>query len=168
MKVFFKIVERMSEWSGKLFAYILWPGIAVLVYEIVARYLFNAPTIWAHGMTQRMFAAYYIMSGAYVSLHKSHVTMDLIYNRLSLRKKAIFDVLGGILFFAFCGVLLWQSIGFAAESLMRLEPDNTPFRAPLYPVKLTVPIGALLLLLQELTLFLRSLFTVITGRKYEC
>ena len=42
MKQLLKIIDRISEWSGKLFAYLLWPGVAVLVYEVVARYVFNA------------------------------------------------------------------------------------------------------------------------------
>jgi len=167
MKRFLKLVAGISTWSGKLTAFILWPGVAVLVYEIVARYLFNAPTIWAHGTTQRMFAVYYMLSGAYVSLTKSHVCMDLIYARFSPRGKAILNLISGVLFFAFCGVLLWQGIGYAKDSLRWLEPDNTPFRAPLYPVKMMVPLGAFLIILQELANFLQDLIFVVTGRKYE-
>ena len=167
MQRFLKLVADISTWSGKLTAFILWPGVVVLVYEIVARYFFNAPTIWAHGTTQRMFAVYYILSGAYVSLTKSHVSMDLIYAHFSPRKKAILNMISGVLFFAFCGVLLWQGIGYAKDSLRWLEPDNTPFRAPLYPVKLMVPLGAFLILLQGLAMFLQDLIFVVTGRKYE-
>jgi TRAP-type mannitol/chloroaromatic compound transport system permease small subunit len=76
-------------------------------------------------------------------------------------------MLSGVLFFAFVGVLLWQGIGYAKDSLRWLEPDNTPFRAPLYPVKMMVPLGAFLIILQELANFLRDLIFVISGRKYE-
>jgi len=167
MKRLLKAIDGISEWSGKPFAYLLWPGVVVLVYEIVARYIFDAPTIWAHGTTQRIFAAYYFIGGAYVLLHKSHINMDVIYSRFSLRTRAILDVIGASLFFAFCGVLLWWGSGYAWDSLMRLEPCNTPFRAPLYPVKLMVPLGALLILLQGLAKFGHDLFTAITGRQYE-
>jgi TRAP-type mannitol/chloroaromatic compound transport system permease small subunit len=167
MQRFLKLVVGISTWSGKLTAFLLWPGVVVLVYEIVARYFFNAPTIWAHGMTQRMFAVYYILSGAYVSLTKSHVSMDLLYANFSPRKKAILNMISGVLFFAFCGVLLWQGIGYAKDSLRWLEPDNTPFRAPLYPIKMMVPLGAFLILLQGLAMFLQDLIFVVTGRKYE-
>ncbi len=167
MRRLLKIIDGISEWSGKLFAYLLWPGVAVLIYEIGARYLFNAPTIWAHGTSQRIFAAYYFIGGAYVLLHKSHINMDVLYNRFSLRTRAILDVVGTPFFLAFCGVLLWWGIGYAWESLIRLEPDNTPFRAPLYPVKLMIPLGALLILLQGLAKFGHDLFTAITGRQYE-
>jgi TRAP-type mannitol/chloroaromatic compound transport system permease small subunit len=167
MKKLFRIIDGISEWSGKIFAYLLWPGVAVLVYEVVARYVFNAPTIWAHGMTQRIFAVYYFICGAYISLNRSHINMDIIYNRFSLRKKAILDIIGFLFFLSFCGVLLWYGSRYAWTSLIRLEPCNTPFRAPLYPVKLVIPIGAFLIILQELTLFWRNIYIVIKGKAYE-
>ncbi len=167
MKGLLKIIDSISEWSGKLFAFLLWPGVGVLVYEIGARHLFDAPTIWAHGTTQRIFAAYYFICGAYISLHLSHINMDVIYGRFSLRTRAILDIIGFFFFFAFCFVLLWWGFGYAWDSLMRLEPDNTPFRAPLYPVKLVIPLGALLILLQELAQLWRHLYIAITGREYE-
>jgi len=167
MRRLLKIIDGISEWSGKIFAYLLWPGVAVLVYEVGARHLFNAPTIWAHGMTQRIFATYYFICGAYISLHMSHIKMDVIYNRFSLRTRAILDMIGFLFFLAFCGVLLWWGSGYAWDSLMRLEPCNTPFRAPLYPVKLVIPLGTFLIFLQELAQFWRNLFIAITGRQYE-
>jgi len=168
MKSLLKSIDSISKWSGILFAYLLWPGVAVLVYEVGARHLFNAPTIWAHGMTQRIFAIYYFICGAYVSLYKEHIAMDLIYSRFSLRVKAFLDILSFLLFLTFVGVLLWYGSRYAWSSLMRLEPCNTPFRAPLYPVKLVIPLGSLLILLQELANLWRSFYIVITGKQYEC
>ena len=167
MKRLLKIIDGISDWSGKIFAFLLWPGVVVLVYEVAARHIFNAPTIWAHGMTQRIFAAYYFICGAYISLHKSHITMDLIYNRFSLRKRAVLDIVSFLFFISFCGVLLWYGSRYAWSSLIRLEPCNTPFRAPLYPVKLMIPLGSLLIILQELAQLWRNLYIVFTGKQYE-
>jgi len=167
MRRLLKIIDGISEWSGKLFSYLLWPGVAVLIYEVVARNLFNAPTIWAHGTTQRIFAVYYFICGAYVSLYRDHITMDLIYTRFSLRKRAFLDIIGFLFFFSFCGVLLWYGSRYAWTSLIRLEPCNTPFRAPLYPIKLAIPLGALLILLQELANLWRNVYIAITGKQYE-
>jgi TRAP-type mannitol/chloroaromatic compound transport system permease small subunit len=167
MKRLLKIIDSISDWSGRLFSYLLWPGVAVLVYEVVARYVFNAPTIWAHGTTQRIFAVYYFICGAYISLNRSHITMDIIYERFSPRKKAILDIIGFIFFFAFCGVLLWYGSRYAWVSTINLEPDNTPFRAPLYPIKMMIPVGALLIILQELANLWRNIYFAITGESYE-
>jgi len=115
----------------------------------------------------RMFAAYYFVGGAYVTLHKSHIRMDVIYDHFPARTKAIVDLFGTFLMIAYCGVLLWWGGLYAWSSLIHFEPDNTPFHAPLYPVKLMIPLGALLLLLQESAEFCRNLLTAISGGKYE-
>jgi len=162
---FLKCIDAISEWSGKGASYLILPGILILSWEVVSRYAFNNPTMWAHGTSQRIFATYYILAGAYVLRHNQHVKVDIIYNRFSLRKKAIFSLIGSIFFFSFCGVLLWKGIDFAWTSLSQLEPDETPWRAPLYPFKMMIPIGAFLILMQGLAKFIRDLATAITGRR---
>ena len=162
-----KIIDSISEWAGKCTSFLILPGIAVLAWEVISRYGFNQPTMWAHGTSQRLFAIYYVLGGAYVLRYKDHVNVDLIYSRFPLRTKAILDLITSLAFFVFCGVLLWQGLGFALTSLSQLEPDDTPWRAPVYPVKLMIPVGALLILLQGLANFSRNLVTAITGRKCE-
>jgi TRAP-type mannitol/chloroaromatic compound transport system permease small subunit len=93
--------------------------------------------------------------------------MDLVYTRFSLRTQAVLDIIGFVFFIFFCGALLWYGSRYAWSSMIRLEPCNTPFRAPLYPVKMMIPLGALLIILQELANLWRSFYIVITGKKYE-
>jgi TRAP-type mannitol/chloroaromatic compound transport system permease small subunit len=162
---FLKVVDAISEWSGKGIAYLIIPGILILALEVVLRYVFNSPTMWAHGTTQRIFATYYILSGAYILRYNKHVSVDVIYNRFSLRTRANLSLIGSLFFFVFCGVMLWKGIDFTWTSLSQLEPDATPWRAPLYPFKMMIPLGALLILLQGLAKFIRDLMTVITGRE---
>jgi TRAP-type mannitol/chloroaromatic compound transport system permease small subunit len=121
--------------------------------------------MWAHGTSQRIFATYYILAGAYVLRHNQHVSVDIVYNHLALRQRAILSIFGSLFFFTFCGVLLWKGVDFAWTSLSQLEPDETPWRAPLYPFKMMVPIGALLILLQGLAKFIRDFITAITGKE---
>jgi len=165
LRVFLSWIDAISDWSGKAVAYLVLPGIFILAWEVVSRYVFNNPTMWAHGTSQRIFATYYILAGAYVLRHNQHVAVDIVYNRLSLRKQAILSLVGSIFFFTFCGVLLWKGIDFAWTSLSQLEPDETPWRAPLYPFKMMVPLGALLILMQGMAKFIRDLATAITGKE---
>ena len=164
---FLKIIDSISEWAGKCTSFIILPGIAVLAWEVISRYALNHPTMWAHGTSQRLFAAYYILGGAYVLRYRDHVNVDILYCWFSPRTKAILDLITSLGFFAFCGVLLWQGMEFGLTSLCQLEPDDTPWRAPIYPAKLMIPAGALLILLQGLANFLRNLVTAVTGRKHE-
>ena len=167
MKTLLKTIDATSEWSGKLVSLMFYAMMGVLVWEVVVRYAFNAPTIWAHGISVRIFAAYAILAGAYVLLHKGHIAMDLVYSRFPLRTKVIVDLITASLFFAFCGVLLWYGSSFAWTSLMMLELDDTAFRAPIYPIKLMVPVGAFLILLQGLAKYSRDFITAISGRQCE-
>ncbi len=167
MKTLLKTIDATREWSGKLVSLMFYAMMGVLVWEVLVRYAFNAPTIWAHGISVRIFAAYAILAGAYVLLHKGHIAMDLVYSRFPLRTKAIVDLITASLFFAFCGVLLWYRSSFAWTSLMMLELDDTAFRAPIYPIKLMVPVGAFLILLQGLAKYSRDFITAISGRQCE-
>lgn len=167
MRSALKAIDNISQWSGKVSCWVIYAGIACLVYEVGARYLFDAPTIWAHGTTQRIFAFYHIIGGAYALLYRAHINMDLIYAKLPLRKKAIFDVLSFPIFIAYCGVLLWYSVPFAWTSLSMLEVDAPPLRAPLWPVKLAVPLASLLIVCQGAANFTRNLFTAVTGRQLD-
>lgn len=165
LKSLLKAIDATSDWSGKIVTFLIYAAIGALLYEVVARYAFDAPTIWAHGVTQRIIATYTILLGAYTLRHGGHVKVDILYNRLSIRRRAILDLVTAIFFFLFCGVLLWKGIGFAWTSVMiRERGTDVPFLAPLYPTKVMLPLGAFLILLQGLAEFTRNLVIAVTGR----
>ena len=91
LKALLKTIDATSEWSGKLVALMFYAMVGVLVWEVVVRYAFNAPTIWAHGISVRIFAAYAILAGAYVLLHKGHI--EYLKNAKALGDKLIVGVL---------------------------------------------------------------------------
>lgn len=164
LKAFLKGVDAVNEWFGGWLPYLILPTVALMAMEVILRYVFNHPTMWSQGMSQRLMAVYYVLGGGYILCHNDHIKVDLIYNSFSLRTKAILDLITSPCFFAFCGVLLWKGLGFGMTSLIQLEPDETPWRAPIYPIKLMIPVGAFLILLQGVANFVRNLITAITGR----
>jgi len=153
------IIDNISEWSGRVFSFLMLPMIAVMVYDTIARYAFNAPTHWAYETVTFLFAGFGIMGGAYVLLHDGHVRMDIIWSRLSPRGKAIMDLVTSFFFFLFCGVLLWKGAGYAWESLRLRETTTSAFAPPQYVVKMTIPLGALFIILQGIAKFIRDLMT---------
>ena len=66
MEKFLKTVDRISELSGKGVSFLVIPLVAVILYEIIARYVFQSPTIWVHETAQMIYGAYVILLGAYV------------------------------------------------------------------------------------------------------
>ena len=163
LKSVLKGIDATSDWSGKVVSFLIFIAIGALLYEIVLRYLFNAPTIWAHGITQRVVATYAILLGAYTLRQGGHVKVDILYNRLSIRTRAILDLFTATLFFLFCGVLVWKGGIFAWTSVMMEERCNTVFNAILYPVKVMLPVGAFLIVLQQMAEFTRNVITAVSG-----
>jgi TRAP-type mannitol/chloroaromatic compound transport system permease small subunit len=150
-------------WSGKLFSFLVWPMILVIACEIIARYLFNLPTIWASETVTYLCGIYGVVGGAYTLRFRGHVNVDIIYARLSTRQKATVDLITSLLFFFFFGVLLWTGIILAWDSVEIMETSGTAWSPPIYPVKIIVPLGAILMLLQGVSDFIRNLKMAVTG-----
>ena len=161
----FHVIDMISEWSGKLVSLLILPLIAFIVYDVLMRYVFNAPTDWAHELSYLMFGTLWIIGGAFALQQKSHVKMEIIYNRLPLRRRAIIDLITAPLFFVFIGILLWKGWDLAWSSVLRLEHSNSFWSPPIYPVKMMIPLGAFLLLLQGVVRFIRDAITATTGRE---
>ena len=157
-------IDGVSEWSGKILRVLIFVMIFVLIYEVTSRYLFKAPTFWAHETTQHLFGFYSVLAGAYVLLHFEHVKVHVIYERLSSRAKAIIDSITSLIFFLFVVAMLVYGWRMAWHSLMIMEVSETPFAPPMYPLKLAIPVAAFLILLQGLAHFIRSLHMAIKGK----
>ena len=160
-------IDALNDRAGKLVSFLVIFIIAAMIYEVVARYWFNSPTMWARETAMFLLGGYSLLGGAYVLRHKAHVNMDIVYNRLSPRKRAIADLITSLLFFLFCGVLLWWGIDYASHSLSVGETTGSTWNPPEFPIKLMIPVGVFLLLLQGLAKFVRDLITVVTGTERE-
>ena len=138
----------------------------VIAFEVIARYVFHRPTLWASDLAQMFLGAYIILGGAFTLLHKGHVNMDILYIRLTPRKRAVVDLFTSILLFIFCGVFLWQGTKYGLASMSAWETSsNVAWPAPIWPVKMLIPIGALLIFLQGVSKFIRDFFMALTGKE---
>jgi len=110
MRSILRVIELISEWSGKVTSWACVVLIIVLCYEVVARYGFDSPTIWAHA-TGCMFGLTIAAMGlAYTQKYHAHVRVDVFYNRLSPRGKVIVDVICTLLFLVpLLGILIYAS-----------------------------------------------------------
>jgi len=165
MKKFLKFIDQMNELIGKAISFLILVLVGVIVYEIVARYFFNSPTIWAHEISQMVYGAYVILLGGYLQQRNGHVNVDILYLRFKPRTRAIIDLFTWLLFFAFCGVILVKGGEMAWDSFMYRETDSTVFAPPIYPLKMLIPLGGLLLLLQGLVKYIGDIKVAITGKE---
>jgi len=146
--------------SDEFVAY--WAVISVFTYyyEVVARYLFNSPTNWVHESMFLMFGMQYTLAGAYAYHEDQHVRVDIFYAKLSPRGKAIADIITSVFFFIFIGTMLVTGYRFAADAIGLGEVSFTEWAVQYWPVKLMIPVGAVLLLLQGISKLIKDVMVV--------
>jgi TRAP-type mannitol/chloroaromatic compound transport system permease small subunit len=160
LKSFLKKLDEISEWSGKIVSFIMIPLILIICYDVFMRYVLNKPTEWADELSCFLFGIMWLVGGAYTYLTNSLVRMDVIYLRFSPKRQAIIDLCTSPFFFAFAIVVLWQGTIMAAESFAKFEKSWSMWGPYIYFLKVFVPLGALLILIQGIAKFLRNLASV--------
>ena len=157
-------IEWVNVKVGEFVAY--WAVISVFgyYYEVIARFVFNSPTNWLHESMFLMYGMQYMLAGAYAYQLDQHVRVDVFYAKFSPRGKAIADIITSVFFFIFVGTLLMTSYRFAADSVGNDEHSFTEWAVQYWPVKLMMPIGAGLLLLQGVAKLFKDIVFVARGR----
>ena len=162
------IIDKISEWSGLIFAPIALALTLVLMYSVIMRFGFNAPPIWSTDIALIIFSVYMVSGGAYTLLHKGHVRLDLFFDKLSPRGKAIFDASTAFVFFFSVGIILYGSVLDCIFSTFVIQrTTGSYFDAPLWPGMWVLPLAALLLGFQGLAKFIRDLYFAVTGNELE-
>jgi TRAP-type mannitol/chloroaromatic compound transport system permease small subunit len=133
---------------------VIYVMIAVIMYETVARYFFDAPTPWAHDVSGWLQTAYIFLGGALALQKGSFVRVDIFFGRLSPRGRAWVDLtFGTTLFACFAVVMIWKGADLAMLSFKMGETSSTGvWKGPVFPAKLMVPVGMALLSLAWLGL----------------
>jgi TRAP-type mannitol/chloroaromatic compound transport system permease small subunit len=167
MKIVLKVIDRISDWTGKISSFLIVIITGVILFEIIARYIFGKPTTWAFEISLALYGIYVALLGAYVLLTGGHVNVDILYARFSPRTKAGVNLFSWLIFFLWCGALVWTGWIKGWESLMIRESESTAFGCPIYPVKLSLAVGGSLLFLQGLAGYVRNIYTFVTGRKID-
>lgn len=167
IKFALRTVDRLSEGIGLLVSVLMPAMVVVLAIEVVARYVFNSPTIWAYDTAIFMFGYTGLLGGAYALKRKEHINVDLFYARLSPRGKAVLDVITGLLFFFFMALVVVYGWTSAIEAIKGGEATATLWGPPIGHFKLMIPIGAALLILQGLANWIRSLYLAATNRELD-
>ena len=154
------MVDRVSYYSGEFVSY--WAVIAVFVYyfEVVARYVFNSPTNWAHEGMFLMFGMQYLIAGAYAAMTDAHVKVDIFYAEWSPLRKAWVDLFTSIFFFIFAGTILVTGYIFAMDATRVNEISFSEWQIAYWPFKWAIVVGGALLILQGIAKLARDVETI--------
>lgn len=160
---FERAVSKLNIFIGEFASY--WTVIAVFVfyYEVIARYIFNSPTIWAHESMFLLFGMQYMLAGGFCLRENAHVRVDVIYMYMSPRARAISDVVTSSFFFIFTVSLLATGWIFFYDSFVIGQVSHTEWEISHWPVKFALPLGGVLIFLQGLARLLRDL-TIAFGK----
>jgi len=160
VKSFCRRIDSLNEWVGKFSGWLIIPLILLVVYDVTLRYVFNRPTVWAWDINIQLLGALVVLGGGYAFLHGAHIGVDALVIHLSARGRAIVDLITSAFFFFGIGILMWKAVVDAWFSLQIRELYTSVFSPPIYPFKILMVGGILLLLLQGVAKFIRDLITV--------
>lgn len=167
IKLYVRLVDRLSTLIGLAMSLLIPAMMLVITYEVVLRYFLRSPTVWAFDTAIFMFGYVGLLSGAYALKHGLHINVDILHARFSARRRAVIDSITAPLVCFFLVLVIvygWRS-GWDAWSHGARRPSE--WGPPLGHFMLMIPLGALLLLLQAVANWLRSLHRAITDRELE-
>jgi TRAP-type mannitol/chloroaromatic compound transport system permease small subunit len=162
---FISFADKLSAWFGKTFGWLIILMTFGMSYEVLVRYVFNAPTPWALDMSFIMYGTLFMMGGAYTLSRGGHVRGDFIYRLWSDRTQAKVDMTLYFLFF-FPGILALVFAGFkyASRSWSYTEVSiNSPAGIPIYQFKSVIVVAGILLLIQGIAQVCRCILCIRQG-----
>ena len=164
-----RTVDRFTDTTGTWIAWLNVPLVAVVAYEVIARYAFGAPTAWSFDLTYMLYGAIFMLGAAY-ALHKgAHIRTDFFFERWSVRTRGVIDSTAYIVFF-FPSLILFLIVS-GAEGWYAFEigetSEQTPWRPILWPFKMVVPATCLLLMIQGVSETIKSVYAARTGIELE-
>jgi TRAP-type C4-dicarboxylate transport system permease small subunit len=156
-------VDGLNLWTARIFGYTSLVLTLLVSYEVFCRYFLNAPSDWSSEIIEYLLCLMSLMGGGYCLLIDQHVRVDIIYRYFSPRRRSIAELATWWLVILFCLTLLWFGGQSTVEAFIGNKKSMSIMEYPLWLPLLTVPVGALLLLLQVLARMVRSILTIRTG-----
>ncbi|MDN3517929.1 TRAP transporter small permease subunit [Aquisalimonas lutea] len=156
-------ITALNRWLASAVSVLVFIMVAVIAYEVVARYFFNAPTVWALELSTLLFGPYFMLAGPYMLHIGAHVNVDILYNRLPRRGAAIMDCLIYPVIIAMCVIAVDQSWPLAMNAYESGETSFSAWNPPIWPIKFVIPAAFALLLLQALAETVRALHRATGG-----
>lgn len=162
-----RVVDKLSIIVGKSAALLAAPMVLCLVYEVFARYLFNAPTVWSYDITYMIYGAHYLLGAAFTYYLRGHIRIDVFYNMFSPRGRNVVDVIGNVFIIVPVTLVLAISAYTMADDawISQEVSQYSPWAPVLWPVKWAMALGFALLFLQCVVDCLRSIILLVKGEE---
>ena len=160
MKRFIRFINRANEVIGTVSAPLTLIITGLVLLEVTARYLFNAPTTWANEVNQYLLCALVMFGGGYTLSKYSHTRVDILHVRFSRKHQALVEIFIGGCVFIIAAPIFWYGCMLTLEAFHAGQTSVSAAELPLWPSMATVPLGALFLGLQALSNALEAMKTM--------
>ncbi|CAA7613918.1 TRAP-type mannitol/chloroaromatic compound transport system, small permease component [Magnetospirillum sp. LM-5] len=152
------MIDRMNASIGRTVTWLILVMVLISSGNAMVRYTFNnSSNAWLE-VQWYLFSAVFLLCSAYTLLKNEHIRIDVVVGRFSPRTQAWIDVIGTLLFLMpMAGVILWLSIPVFVQSLTGMEQSSDAGGLIRWPVKLMIPLGFTLLLLQGLSELIKKI-----------
>lgn len=157
---FCRAIDRCSSFLSNSASLLFVPMTLIAMFEVIMRYLFNRPTIWAWDVNVQLFSLVVAFGAANTLAQGGHVAVDIIVCRFPPKARRLISLCLLGFFVATVGIVAWQSGLFAWRSFIIRERTSTLLAAPIYPAKISIFCGVALLWLQGVSLFLENLLNL--------
>ena len=159
-------IVKFSKLIGNTVCWITFPLILAMTYEVLARKLFLAPTIWAYDISRFLYGALFMLGAGYALSKGIHIRADFLYRNFKVKNQGKIDFILYLLFY-FPGliVFLYMTTGFVQESIMRNERGmDTTWMPYMWPIKSCLWFGIIFLLIQGVSELFKSYYAMVKGK----
>lgn len=143
-----RLVDGISEWTGKISAWSLFAVGFFITFEVVMRYVFNAPTVWVDEISRVMQVWVVYLAAAYVLKHREMVTIELILKKPNTLLRRLAETVAIVMLFFFAGVACYYGFQIWLKSTLAGHTTDTYLAPPKMITHAPVWVGSALLLLQ--------------------
>jgi TRAP-type mannitol/chloroaromatic compound transport system permease small subunit len=153
-----RVFDTFNTKQGEVSSMLALPLLLVVIYEVIMRYVFNAPTTWGFEMTAFLYGVHYMLGLAYTDVLGGHVRVDIFTSRTPMKVQAVFGILTHLLFFfPVIGYLALASWRYAFTSIAGREVNPTSWAPPVYPIKTLMALAFTFLLVQGVANLLHNI-----------
>lgn len=127
---------------------------AILFYEVIVRYFFNSPTVWAQEVAVYIFMWSMLTGASYTLMLGKHVRIDLLFDHFPPKVQLVFDILTSVAGIVFCSIVTYQAYGMISSSFKYAKTSATMLRVPMWLIQMPLLLGFALLTLQFFVIIL--------------
>ncbi|BHH85809.1 TRAP transporter small permease subunit [Desulforhopalus sp. 52FAK] len=159
-------IDTFTRKQGELTSMLILPLLGVVIYEVIMRYGFNAPTTWGFEATAFLYGMHYMFGISYTDVKKGHVQVDIFSSLAPVKVQAALRAITTVVLFMPVMICMTVSASkFAISSVEGLERNSTSWAPIIYPFKIVMALCFAMLLLQGISNLIKDLQVLFNNDK---